>query len=289
MTTGYVERGVVFESGNHRLVGIATVPESSCETGVLVLVGGPQYRVGSHRQFTLLTRSLAESGIASFRFDFSGMGDSEGERREFSGTLEDIAAAINSFLKSVSGVSNVVLWGLCDAASSAMMFAHRDSRISGLVLLNPWVHSGEYAPEVKMVHFYRPFLSSKVKWRYLVAGRSKLLPALRELGRDALALFRRRSTRYTRSLPSRHFVREMLEGLRKFDKNVLIILSEDDLTASEFSALVSRDTEWKKVIESPTILFRSVEAADHTFSRKAWKDEVSRLTIDWINGNCIRM
>ena len=205
MTTGYVERGVVFESGNHRLVGIATIPETSTETGVLVLVGGPQYRVGSHRQFTVLARSLAESGIASFRFDFSGMGDSEGEKLEFSETLEDITAAVDCFLNSVPSVSKVVLWGLCDAASSAMMFAHRDTRISGLILLNPWVHSGEYAPAVKMAHFYRPFFSSKIKWRYLISGRSRLIPALRELGRDILAFIGRRSTRATRSLPSRTF------------------------------------------------------------------------------------
>ena len=139
-----------------------------------------------------------------------------------------------------------------------------------------------------MARFYRPFFSSKVKWRYLVSGRSKLLPALRELGQDTLAMIGRRSTHHTYSLPSRHFVREMLEGLRKFDKNVLIILSEDDLTASEFTALVSRDIEWKKVIERPTIFLRTVKMADHTFSRKAWKDEVSRVTIDWINSNCIR-
>jgi len=288
VTVQYVEQGVVFDSGDHRLVGISTIPETCLETGILVLVGGPQYRVGSHRQFTLLARSLAGCGIASFRFDFSGMGDSEGERREFFETLEDITAAIDTFLKSVPGVSRVVLWGLCDAASSAMMYAHRDSRISGLILLNPWVHTGEYAPEVKLAHFYLPFFSSKGKWRYLVSSRNKIVPTLREVGRDTLALIGRRSGPYGHSPPGQHFIQGMLEGLGKFGKNVLIVLSEDDLTASEFSALIARDSEWKKIIESPAITLRTVAAADHTFSRKAWKDEVSRLTIDWVNEHSAR-
>jgi len=273
---------LVFEQGGNRLVGISTVPGEHGDTGVLVLVGGPQYRVGSHRQFTLLARSLAESGIPSFRFDFSGMGDSEGERQEFSETLEDISAAIDAFIESVPGISRVVLWGLCDAASSALMYAHRDSRVTGLVLLNPWVHSGEYSPEVRLAQFYKPLLQSKDKWRYLVAGRNRILPTLREVGRDALALLERRSSRTDYFSSGQSFVRDMLEGLKRFEKPVLIVLSEDDLTASEFSSLVDHDLDWGEAMDKPAIEVRSVTGADHTFSRKVWKDEVSQLTIDWL-------
>jgi len=282
VTPEYLERGVVFDQGQHRLVGITTAPESHGDTGVLVLVGGPQYRVGSHRQFTLLARSLAEAGVPSLRFDFSGMGDSEGERRDFSDTLDDISAAIETFVQTVPGISRVVLWGLCDAASSAMMYAHRDSRVSGLILLNPWVHSGEYSPEVRLAQFYRPLLSSKDKWRYLVSGRSKIIPTLRAVGRDTLALLERRSSRTGYASSGKSFVREMLEGLRRFDKRVLVVLSEDDLTASEFSSLVTHDKEWGNVMARPTIVVKSVAGADHTFSKKAWAEEVAQLTIEWL-------
>jgi len=278
----YSEQGVVFNCGENRLVGIATNPEMTAEVGVLILVGGPQYRVGSHRQFTLLARSLGEAGIASFRFDFSGMGDSEGTKREFDETLEDVSVAIDAFLEAVPGVSRLVLWGLCDAASSAMMFAHRHPKVTGMILLNPWVHSGDYAPDVKLTYFYRPLFSSRNKWRHLVSGRNKIIPTLMELGRDTLALAGNRSFHSSPSSTDDSFVQGMLEGLKQFQHGVLIVLSEDDLTASEFSSLISHDSEWREAISNPAINLNTVLAADHTFSKTTSQDEVSRLTIEWV-------
>ena len=275
----YDEKGVIFACGENRLVGIATLPETPSGTGVLIMVGGPQYRVGSHRQFTLLARSLGEAGIASFRFDFSGMGDSEGDKCDFSHTRDDIAAATEAFLDAVPGVTRIVLWGLCDAASSAMMYAHLDPRVVGMVLLNPWVHAGEYAPDVKLAHFYRPFLADSSKWRNFLSGRNKIIPSLRELGRDTLALVDKRSS----SSSDKPFVQQMLEGLQRFQHGVLIVLSADDLTAAEFSSLVANNSQWRKATSVPSIDTRTVDAADHTFSKASWKEEVSKLTIDWVS------
>ena len=280
--SAYSEQGVVFDCGENRLVGIATIPEVTAEVGVLIIVGGPQYRAGSHRQFTLLARSLGEAGVASFRFDFSGMGDSEGEKREFDETQEDVFAAAETFLETVPGVSRLVLWGLCDAASSAMIYAHLDSTVAGMILLNPWIHSGEYAPDVKLTHLYRPFLSRGNKLRHLVLGRKKIIPALREMGKDTLALVEKRSFYSSAKSSHQSFVQAMLEGLQQFQHSVMIVLSEEDLTASEFSSLITHDEDWKRVISNPSISLNTLPAADHTFSKSIWKEEVSRLTIQWI-------
>ena len=73
---------VCIDSGGRLLIGMLHRPESAdARRAVVVLVGGPQYRVGSHRQFVLLARELCRRGIAVLRFDFSGMGDSDGEHR----------------------------------------------------------------------------------------------------------------------------------------------------------------------------------------------------------------
>ena len=72
----YAEQALVFDCAGERMLGIVAIPEAAQATGVLILVGGPQYRVGSHRQFLLLARRLATDGIAAMRFDFRGMGDS---------------------------------------------------------------------------------------------------------------------------------------------------------------------------------------------------------------------
>jgi uncharacterized protein len=278
----YDEKTVVFSCSGSRLVGICAAPDVVGDTGVLFLVGGPQYRVGSHRQFTLLARSLAEAGIASLRFDYRGMGDSEGERGEFDETEDDICAAIDAFIASAPSITRIVLWGLCDAASSALIFAHRHSQVAGLILLNPWVHSGDYSPQVKLAHYYRPSLSRKNQWRRLLSGKIRLLPAFKELAKDGLGLLGSYLRPVKRKQVARSFVDLMLEGLQRYQHGVLIVLSGADLTAREFSTLIGQDTQWKTAVSRPSVTISTVATADHTFSQKAWQDEASRLTIDWV-------
>jgi len=76
------EQVVVYECQGQRCVGLVHAP-GAASIGVVIVVGGPQYRVGSHRQFLLLARSLAADGVPVLRFDYRGMGDSEGDIRDF--------------------------------------------------------------------------------------------------------------------------------------------------------------------------------------------------------------
>src|SRR5450830_826016 len=133
----FEERSLSFTCDGAQLFGIASIPAVPAARGVLIVVGGPQYRAGSHRQFTLLARSLAEQGIAAMRFDYRGMGDSAGAVRSFEDVDEDLRCAIDAFQQAVPAVRELVIWGLCDAASAALFYAHTDPRVCGLVLLNP--------------------------------------------------------------------------------------------------------------------------------------------------------
>ncbi|HLB84425.1 MAG TPA: hypothetical protein VJK00_06820, partial [Steroidobacteraceae bacterium] len=56
-----LEEPLCIESQGERLIGILHRPQTqgNLTRGVVVVVGGPQYRIGSHRQFVLLARSLA--------------------------------------------------------------------------------------------------------------------------------------------------------------------------------------------------------------------------------------
>ena len=85
----YTEEAVTFPCEGQALVGVLAKPESPQDIGVVVIVGGPQYRAGSHRQFVLLSRALAVAGFAVLRFDYRGMGDSEGEQRDFESASVD--------------------------------------------------------------------------------------------------------------------------------------------------------------------------------------------------------
>ena len=82
-----IEQALTFDCDGERLVGVVAVPERPVPVGVLIVVGGPQYRAGSHRQFVHLARRLAGAGIAAMRFDYRGMGDASGDARSIRGRV----------------------------------------------------------------------------------------------------------------------------------------------------------------------------------------------------------
>ncbi|MFY7949699.1 MAG: hydrolase 1, exosortase A system-associated, partial [Gemmatimonas sp.] len=147
---GCVETPLLFTCQGQRLVGVLGTPQHSDEPGggpgaprpaVLIVVGGPQVRAGSHRQFVELARALAAAGHPVLRFDVRGMGDAEGEPRSFEALDDDLAAAIDALVRACPQAPGVLLWGLCDGASASLLYLRRrpDPRVKGLALANPWV------------------------------------------------------------------------------------------------------------------------------------------------------
>lgn len=283
----YTEHAHIFNCGDSRLLGIATQPASPAETGVLIVVGGPQYRSGSHRQFTLLARYLAEQGYASLRFDYRGMGDSEGETRNFEGINEDLRAAIDSWQTQASWVKRVVIWGLCDAASAALYYAHSDSRVSALVLLNPWVHSEAGAARARLKHYYLKRLMQRSFWLKLLSGKVELRKSAGDLSTAAQRAATASSTATSAPADPRHgspgYVGRMLKGLQQFQGEVLILLSSNDLVAQEFITLTQQDKKWKQCCASPKITRETIQEANHTFSSQRWREQVAERTVRWLS------
>ena len=96
---------------------------------------GPQVRAGSHRQFTLLARTLAARGIAVQRFDYRGMGDSDGAQRDFGDVELDVRAAVDHFMAAVPGM-RAHLEG-CPACSEE--YESLRDQVMQLLIQNEWV------------------------------------------------------------------------------------------------------------------------------------------------------
>jgi exosortase A-associated hydrolase 1 len=280
----YQEHALQFSCRDAQLYGIASVPAQPAARGVLIVVGGPQYRVGSHRQFTLLARSLAGQGIAAMRFDYRGMGDSEGAARTFEDVDEDLRAAIDSFQQAVPAVREVVVWGLCDAASAAMFYAGRDKRVTGLVLLNPWARTADGHAKATLKHYYGNRLLDAELWKKILSGRFDFAAAAASLSRLAAAALRPKPAaapgagQCTLALPER-----MLDGLSRFHGRVLLIISPADLTAQEFLDMTKASLPWQRLLADPRVTRHALDGADHTFSRRVWRDQVSSWTGNWVS------
>lgn len=281
------QQPVRFECEGDALCGVLHLSEEGIEQGVLMVVGGPQYRVGSHRQNVLLARGLASAGVNVMRFDPRGMGDSEGALRSFRDMESDIHGAVGEFLRQVPTVSKVVIWGLCDGASAALLAAQTDPRVVGLVLVNPWMHSQEALARSYLKHYYRPRLFEGSFWRKLLSGHfefrkslSSLIGTLAPLAgahRTEPAALERSEDSHDPSLES-----DMARALENFAGKVLVILSGNDLTAAEFKDSVARSPRWRKLMDQTRVSRHDLPDADHTFSRRDWRNQVAEWTIDWI-------
>ena len=276
----YVERALTFDCAAERLVGVLAEPDVASDVGVVIVVGGPQYRVGSHRQFLLFARRLAAEGLAVLRFDYRGMGDSTGSARSFEDVALDVAAAIDALQAACSAVRRVVLWGLCDGASAALMYyeATRDPRVSGMALLNPWVRSDATLARAYLRHYYIHRLLEKAFWAKLARG-GVGLKAARSLFTDIATAS---ASGDERGGSAATFQERMAGGLEAFPDPVLLLLSERDLTAREFVDHARADPRWRALLARERVSRHEVAEADHTFSTARWRREVEDRTLSWI-------
>jgi uncharacterized protein len=294
----FQERALVFPCNDSWLYGILSLPEQTGQRrsrGVLIVVGGPQYRVGSHRQFTLLARHLAAHELPVLRFDCRGMGDSEGDARTFEDFEDDLCCAVNRFFQEVPSLDDLVIWGLCDAASAALFHAYWDQRITGLVLLNPWVRTDQGAAKAYLKHYYLTRLFEPEFWSKISDGHFSYSKATRSLirivtqalsgGSRAVALKNKgdQETGCDRSCDPANLPARMLDGLSYFKGKVLLITSGNDLTAQEFLNMVKSSRKWQKLLTSPHISRLDLREANHTFSRREWRDQVAVWTSEWIH------
>jgi uncharacterized protein len=128
------------------LFGTLHGPAPDASRPVVVLLSpGVKMRVGPGRLYVPLTDMLCDEGFTVLRFDFYGLGDSEGELGEKLlpdvynhievGRYVDDTLAAMQWLRTTHGVKRFVLGGLCGGAITALLAAERDVSVEGLLSL----------------------------------------------------------------------------------------------------------------------------------------------------------
>lgn len=270
MTSGFTEQALTAQIGHDTLIGILAQPFAPARCAVLVIVGGPQYRAGSHRQFVTLCRELAAAGVAALRFDVRGMGDSQGTPRNFEAIDEDIAAMAAALRQHCPQLEHLVLWGLCDGASAALMYcdSHADHGVAGLVLLNPWIRTPASQARTRVKHYYTRRLRDPAFWRKLLHG-GVGLAALREVVRNLAHSRAHRSNGQAPAAAARvlPYPDRMARAWHAFKGPIALILSGNDYTAKEFLEYIASAPDWQQALAGANLLRTDIVSADHTFSR----------------------
>lgn len=268
------EMVVIIGPPGAELVGVLARPADPAAAkplGVVIVVGGPQTRVGSHRQFVLMARALAAAGHPCLRFDYTGMGDSPGPRPDFEHAGPDLRRACDA-LATQAGCAKLALWGLCDGATAALFYAPGDERVAAVIAANPWARSDATRSAALVSEHYGSRLRSAEFWKKLLTGRIDVFGAAREaLGHLRRAGGRRAATgpdTESQDLPAR-----LARALKARSQMVRLQLSGRDLTAAEFDIAMRQ----ANALDGLSVL--RLPDADHTFSDPDAWGEVLRDTL----------
>jgi len=140
MTAGTIEeRLVFFPSGKNNLAGILTVPENPNGRTVLIPWGtstAPSSGINGVR--ARLARTVADEGFHAFRFDWPGVGESDGNYHagEMSSPLIEELEAASTWLAS-QGLDRIVIVANCFGGWSALMAAPKLAGLEGVAIVNP--------------------------------------------------------------------------------------------------------------------------------------------------------
>jgi exosortase A-associated hydrolase 1 len=237
----------------------ATLDGAGGPTGVLLVTGGSQTRIGSHRMYERLARSLSERGFYCFRYDRRGVGDSAGEDPGFKGSGPDLEAAAAALRAQTGGVGRLFGMGLCDGATALALFG-KAAGLDGLILVNPWLveaSAGEPPPAAIKQHYARQ-LSSRDGWRKILSGAvdwRKLFKGVRSISGKQ---------------ESAPLARETALALRASALRTWLILAEGDATAIA-AAHELRSPTFDGLIEGR----EAIKTDSHTFARQG--DEAALL------------
>ncbi|MDO7844301.1 hydrolase 1, exosortase A system-associated [Sphingomonas immobilis] len=238
-----MRRLIEFPCAGVRLLG--TLDEAAGDTGLLIVSGGNEIRVGAHRGMALLAQRLAAAGVPVFRFDRRGVGDSEGPNGGFLSSAPDIAAAAATFTAE-TGVKHLAAFGNCDAATALALFGHV-AGIDRLILANPWTieDTDDLPPSAAIRARYKEKLRDPAEWLRAARGGvnfNKIIGGLRKVSQ--------KPSQETHMLATR-----LMEALATWEDRLTILLAEGDATAIAFRDAI-------KGLPAETL-----DTASHSFAR----------------------
>lgn len=241
---------VTFKSHGKQIVGMLHLPNRKNPPIVIMLHG---WAMGKHGnpQFTFVrfARELAGKGFAALRFDFRGVGDSEGEFRDYNLTssLEDLHAAMNSLEELNLDPSGIGILGWSMGGETAVLFAAKDRRVKCVVT---WA-SPAY---------------SKDLWNAALLGelrRKKV--SIDEF--SGLPMFWRSSLVDFKCKPYRE--------IRKIKAPILVVNGTEDnlVTTSQAEKLYKNARKPKKLV--------LINGANHGFYQEPHKKQLFEETLNW--------
>jgi uncharacterized protein len=285
------------------------VPREGAET-VLILSPGVKMRVAPHRLYNKLAERFVAMGYPVLRFDFHGLGDSEGAAPEtlladFYGATQlgryvgDTLAAMD-WMQRTYGTSRFIAAGLCGGALTGLLTAAHDPRIVALCAISiPVILDGSdrdparYMTAAQLTATRTGYLRKLrvAEWRSWV----RLLTFRSDFRMIARALFKPIQARIRRSKSTPENARAAVQpdntnplfapafhSMVATSRHVLLVFAESDRLFWEFEDKFLRrhgpslepHATWYRVHVTPQ--------ANHIFSSSQWQEDLFEQCCGWL-------
>jgi uncharacterized protein len=257
-------------SGANRLTAMLHETVEAPRAAILMLPGGSDYRIGSHRSYVRLAKKMAGSGYAVMRLDVAGMGDSSGCHSGFEALGPDLASGIAVLRQNLPVGTKVFLWGQCDGASAILLGLGRAFEADGAILCNPWVRTAQTSADQVIRHHYRHRLTSSASWRRLLNGQTNIAASFK-------SVFKALQTMFGPAPTSNSYLNDIIETLSQNQWPCLIIVGSEDAGGQEFRLLCQRHNLASTTIEQATIA-----GGNHSFSHPDQRQQLEKIALGWL-------
>lgn len=295
-----------------RLFGTLHLPAATPKAAlpaVVLLSPGVKMRVGPGRLYVPLTDMLNAMGYTVLRFDFFGLGDSEGELQERMladvynnievGRYVDDTLSALAWLRSQHGFRRFVLGGLCGGAITALLAAERDPSIEGLLSIGMTVTlasnaatPAKYLPAAELAErrrgYFRRLRDPLSWWRLLtlqseygVIWRSMKQLIVKDRPVQAQPASADPATDSQRGNANPLFPRAFLAFMQRGGKALMLFSGKDRLRAEyeeKFAApFAGRLQHYVAQLDSHV-----VADANHVLSLAEWQREMVETSRQWL-------
>jgi uncharacterized protein len=257
-------------NGEAQLTAMLHLPKSEAKSAILMIAGGTDYRIGSHRSYVRLAMAFAAAGHAVMRLDVAGMGDSSGTYAGFERQGGDIASAIATLRQRLLPNTKIILWGQCDGASASLIGLGDSYQADGAILCNPWVRNAQTSAEQIVRHHYRHRLTSRQSWQRLLSGQTNIWRSVKNLLAALVTLSRKSGA------PSGYF-EQIITCLKSGRCPCLVVIGGDDMGGQEFRLFME-----KHQINGPKISLKLIDGGNHSFSSATQRQTLQNTALDWL-------
>ena len=245
---------------SNRLSGVVHYPTNRTDKhpAIIFVHGFVGSKVGEHRLFVKAANYFSKLHYLSFRFDFSGCGESEGDYQDVTITeqIKELQAAIRyvSELKEIDPERIIIIGHSLGGAVTAL--------------------TASLEPKVKHIVLWSP-----------VARPYRDISAI--TGSEAVATAKRKGIYdYHGFLLSHAFFTDLkayqpLETISAYTGTTLIIHAEKDEDVPKENAAMYKNAI-RSSQQDQLVDIAYINGADHTFSRTLWEQELFQYTSSWL-------